>query len=187
MPAALIKKMYVSDQAKTSDVVRFNYFVPEVSPKTLCLLQLFIVKHEYYIHCLQTLLILTNTNRTQCGYLTFRIIALELEHFVSSVHLNVFFHLSKCLLTIVVNALYKHWDYFLTSGRSKCGHLCNNNNQNNHCCSVQWTSTSIDVHLLYHCTVHVHCLVDKINVLQRCEAPKYPGLQTVKTKGSEWR
>ena len=104
-----------------------------------------------------------NTNRTQCGHLTFRIIALELEHFVSSVHLNVFFHLSKCLLTIVVNALYKHWDYFLTSGRSKCGHLCNNNNQNNHCCSVQWTSTSIDVHLLYHCTVH--CLVDKINVL----------------------
>ena len=50
-------------------------------------------------------------------------IIMKFQYFVSLVHPNVFFHLPECLLTIVVNALYKHWDYFLRSGLSKCGHL----------------------------------------------------------------
>ena len=64
---------------------------------------------------------------TKCYYNQVNLVNLDIimkfQYYVSLVHPNVFFHLPECLLTIVVNALYKHWDYFLRSGLSKCGHL----------------------------------------------------------------
>ena len=73
--------------------------------------RLFIVKSEYYIYVSGNFV---NTNQPatvtiQSGLRrNVELVALIVKCFQSVVHPNVFFHLPKCLLSIVVNALYKH-------------------------------------------------------------------------------